>query len=514
MWAIEDGQRYTGCNEGNFARTALSARSFSISNCPACDGALRFAKSYGDHMVLQRGPQRAVIWGYTDKDFQTISADIDGINGTVTTISVNGMWKLKLNPMTDEGPFNITVSTKAEGNITLHDVLFGDVWICSGAANMGFSMSRVNDSDNEISSAMAYNKIRILHVLYEESDASLIDLQTLHTPWSIPTEDLVSNFSAVCYLYGEYISRHHNYPIGLIETDSDDNDTSIQSWISSSSVTRCGKPTRNDTSGAYNSMINPLLTMTIYGAIWFQGESDIEEANKYGCHLQTLINDWRTLSHHFSLSETSNTFPFGIVQIGPNFHNYNVIGPVPDLRWSQTAKVGYLPNPTLPNTFLAITFDLPEFTPTSHRLHPKYKQDVAERLGLASLAVAYGVKGIYYQGPFPTSYKYSKRFDELTIEYDHGKTVLDVRVGAFYFDVCCSRNSTTTCGPHDSWVSTFITEHSDTTVTIATLSCYERHVVGVRYNWRESPCEFKMCQIYGRDNDLPAPQFSVGVALW
>ncbi|XP_060901869.1 sialate O-acetylesterase-like [Labrus mixtus] len=40
-----------------------------LSNHEA-DGILRFASYYGDHMVLQKSPERAVLWGYGPEDGQ------------------------------------------------------------------------------------------------------------------------------------------------------------------------------------------------------------------------------------------------------------------------------------------------------------------------------------------------------------------------------------------------------------------------------------------------------------
>ena len=41
--------------------------------------------------------------------------------------------------------------------------------------------------------------------------------------------------------------------------------------------------------------------------------------------------------------------------------NTTYVGLFPDLRWSQTAKYGYAPNPTLQNVFMAVAMDLPDF---------------------------------------------------------------------------------------------------------------------------------------------------------
>jgi len=38
------------------------------------------------------------------------------------------------------------------------------------------------------------------------------------------------------------------------------------------------------------------------------------------------------------------------------------VGTFPAERWAQTANYGYSPNPALPNTFMAVAMDLPDFS--------------------------------------------------------------------------------------------------------------------------------------------------------
>ena len=76
-------------------------------------------------------------------------------------------------------------------------------------------------------------------------------------------------------------------------------------------------------------MVTPLLNMTIYGVIWYQGESNQGDAfsatdshglpmPRYGCSFPAMIADWRTKWTEGSLGETHPTFPFGFVQlVGP-----------------------------------------------------------------------------------------------------------------------------------------------------------------------------------------------------
>ena len=60
--------------------------------------------------------------------------------------SGSGVWKVTLDAQDAGGPYTINASSKV-GNITssisLADVLFGDVWLCSGQSNMAFTVTQV-----------------------------------------------------------------------------------------------------------------------------------------------------------------------------------------------------------------------------------------------------------------------------------------------------------------------------------------------------------------------------------
>lgn len=56
---------------GEIAKFKRDTKSTSFSSLqqtsftpPCSDAQLRFASSYGDHMVLQKSPAKAVLWGY------------------------------------------------------------------------------------------------------------------------------------------------------------------------------------------------------------------------------------------------------------------------------------------------------------------------------------------------------------------------------------------------------------------------------------------------------------------
>ena len=99
-------------------------------------------------MVLQKEPQRAVIWGYATALGDTVYVSLNGsviadVNVTRNTEGAGGIWKVKLPPQKAGGPYTLSIASH-EGHRALTDVMFGDVWVCSGQSNMAFTMGQVS----------------------------------------------------------------------------------------------------------------------------------------------------------------------------------------------------------------------------------------------------------------------------------------------------------------------------------------------------------------------------------
>ena len=54
---------------------------------------IRFASIFGDHMVLQRAPKRAIIWGYADIIGDSVTVLKNGVNLGHTTVNRNATGK-------------------------------------------------------------------------------------------------------------------------------------------------------------------------------------------------------------------------------------------------------------------------------------------------------------------------------------------------------------------------------------------------------------------------------------
>jgi sialate O-acetylesterase len=161
-------------------------------------------------MVLQRAPQRAIVWGYADT-FNTLT--ILTINNEIyhtrtSSLPANSLgesvWSVTLNPQPEEGPFQVKVTHPLPNGtlttITLNNVLFGDVWMCSGQSNMGFSVQSMYNGSVEIANAAKYTKVRLFTATRRQPDTPQEELLSIALNWSVASAASVGSpfASAVC----------------------------------------------------------------------------------------------------------------------------------------------------------------------------------------------------------------------------------------------------------------------------------------------------------------------------
>ncbi|XP_036392176.1 sialate O-acetylesterase-like isoform X1 [Megalops cyprinoides] len=481
----------------------------------------RFASYYGDHMVLQKAPEQSVLWGYGSDGAEVIvSLEGEQENRKHSVLVQNGLWRVALDPVKAGGPYNVTAVQQGKNItwVTLTDVLFGDVWLCGGQSNMLFTLSQVFNASEEQAMAPKFPHVRIFMAALELSSMELLDLPRVEVPWSIPSAELLggpkfTHFSAVCWLFGRYLYKTLGYPVGLVESCW--GGTPVEAWSSHRVLQKCGlenqnlrhpyfslNETKRNNSVLWNAMIHPILNMTIKGAIWYQGEDNTAyHQDKYTCSFPAMIDDWRMSFHEGSGGQTPPDFPFGFVQLCTREKN-STDESFPNVRWHQTADYGFAPNPCMKRTFMAVTLDLPDEGSPWGSIHPRNKQDVAYRLTLGARAVAYGEKGVSFQGPFPV--KVLLKGDSINITYT--KSVSVSRSKAI-FEICCTKVKNN-CASNEGWVPAPIMHWGLSYIQVSVAQC-QNIVSGVRYAWRDWPCDFKACPVYSADRVLPAPPFIV-----
>ncbi|HEX9152607.1 MAG TPA: sialate O-acetylesterase, partial [Flavobacterium sp.] len=367
-----------------------------------------------------------------------------------TTADSDGNWNvIAKTPEGSEKAYSITLEGK--NKITLHNILIGEVWLCSGQSNMFFPVGReektwktgVQNYEDEIEKAN-YPAIRLFTVALDASQKPLNDVKG---NWKVCAPNTVNTFSAVGYFFGRNLYQNLHIPIGLIssswggtkaeawtsqqvlEADPDfspileRNATKEKAYYTDLAVyysnirrqklekdteltkTIFKKPTRESINKEpfvlYNAMLYPLINFTIKGVIWYQGESNAERAYQYRSLFPAMIKNWRA-------DWKQGDFPFYYVQIAPHQ------GQNAEIREAQLMALK-----TVSNTGMVVTTDVGD----PKNIHPIDKQTVGKRLSLLARAKTYNESGLVSSGPIYNHMKVNRQRIQIYFDYaDSGLT--------------------------------------------------------------------------------------------
>lgn len=183
---------------------------------------VRLPNIFGDNMILQRD-KPIPVWGWADKN-EKVTIQFNQQTKTVKA-DKNGQWKVFLNPEKAGGPYNLSV--KGQNAITLHDVLMGDVWICSGQSNMEFHVKDVFNADKEKAASTNPN---IRHFYLPKDIAATPKSDIKQSAWLPASPENTGEFTAVGYFFARALNEQLQVPIGLIHTSW--GGTIVETWIS------------------------------------------------------------------------------------------------------------------------------------------------------------------------------------------------------------------------------------------------------------------------------------------
>jgi sialate O-acetylesterase len=95
-------------------------------------------------MVLQSAPDSARLWGWTAGPSQTVTVKVgDGIQvkKAVSSSVAPYFWSVDLDPIAASfNSYAIGISSDAS-SVVLQNILFGQVFLCSGQSNMQMSVA-------------------------------------------------------------------------------------------------------------------------------------------------------------------------------------------------------------------------------------------------------------------------------------------------------------------------------------------------------------------------------------
>jgi hypothetical protein len=315
----------TGITYVNLSQNGLHQR----SKLKTDDGDLSFSAGFSSHMVLQRAPAKAAVYGFGagPVTVKVAGADSTGLEAVSYSVVAHAAakaddggggvstWKAYLKPMKAGGSYTIT-ATGSAGSATLEHVTMGDVFFCSGQSNMALSTHYTFSADTVRAAFTAdqYKGLRLFQFGGMSMNTTLasyspryvtasqsVATDPLHGSWYTAeqstsvvmskTSDFnmtaFDTFSATCLYFGlELIDALGDRapPIGLIQSAV--GGSTIEAWQANETRAECtdrmvphagmgggkgGFPFMQHQPGAlYYGYVTPFVNMSIFGYLWYQ----------------------------------------------------------------------------------------------------------------------------------------------------------------------------------------------------------------------------------------------------
>ncbi len=354
----------------------------------------------GHNMVLQR-EKPVAIWG-TAAPSEAVMVQFAGQNSR-TVADAAGRWQVMLKPLAASAtPADLTISGR--NTIVLHNVLVGEVWLCSGQSNMEYTMrknSKVTRPNvpgpNPVDELQTAHNPAIRIFLVNRKELAKPD--SLHRGWAVAEDSALRSFSAAAYFFAKELQSRLHVPVGMISSAVPG--SRIEPWVSETAFQQdpafAGQKVDGEPGKFWEPMIRPLVPLTMRGFLWYQGESNcfLAETTTYTAKMRTLISSWRAAWGDPAL-------PFYYVSLAPfkysDTHDKVVLTPetLPRFREAQAAVL------QVPHTGMIETTDLAN---TEGGIHPGFKWEIGRRLALLALADTYHAPGVVAEGPVFRSLK-------------------------------------------------------------------------------------------------------------
>lgn len=349
------------------------------------------------NMVLQRNTT-IKIWGWADAN-EKITIKTSWLKSPISTqADAEGNWIIDVKTTDSKEQQTIAIKSNTS-DIKLENILFGEVWLCSGQSNMempmkGFFGQPTFGSAEAIAKSNNPNLRLFTVAKISGAKTPLKDLEK-STGWKLASPETIINFSAVAYFYGSQLQEILDVPVGIIHSSW--GGSSVQAWMSNevlspfqkvdlTNVDVKEKPNQIPTV-LFNSMINPLIPYTIKGLVWYQGESNRENPEMYKKLFPAMVEDWRK---RWAIGE----FPIYYTQIAPHIYQGNdAVVDKKNSAFQREAQLQCLD--LIPKSGIAITMDIG----AKDYIHPPKKKEVADRLLYNALNQTYDYKTIDYASP-------------------------------------------------------------------------------------------------------------------
>ncbi|MEI6167989.1 MAG: sialate O-acetylesterase [bacterium] len=182
---------------------------------------MRFASPFQVHAVLQRD-QPIPVWGWAGANEEVVVQL--GDSEAKVMAAPDGRWLVRLPSLQAGGPYELLASS-ASGEARLADILVGEVWICSGQSNMGYTLVESPQAPPAHESDLP--RIRLLTVSTQACQGPQTEI---YGKWAPATHASFAAFSAVGGWFGRRLHCELGVPVGLICNAW--GGTRVQAWMS------------------------------------------------------------------------------------------------------------------------------------------------------------------------------------------------------------------------------------------------------------------------------------------
>lgn len=195
------------------------------------NSSLRLHTMVSNGMVLQRNAD-VKIWGWSEPNEDIIVRFLN--HSYQATADSNGKWSVTLMKQEAGGPYEMEIESKnGEEKILLHDILIGEVWICSGQSNMQLPMARVKDKYPDIVANTNNPYIRQFDVP-EHYDFHKPCEDTEYSEWKAVSQDTILDFTAAGFFFAKELYETYSVPIGLIKNAI--GGSHVEAWMNRDSL--------------------------------------------------------------------------------------------------------------------------------------------------------------------------------------------------------------------------------------------------------------------------------------
>lgn len=352
---------------------------------------LQIAHIFSDHAVLQQETTVPVWgWGEPGNKVQVFTSWLK--KPMAATVNEDGTWRVYLQTFKADGRSQSLVVKSGKEKIELVDVVFGEVWICSGQSNMempigGFGFQEVEGATEAIlEAAETAKQIRVFDIKAPKCTEPQKDVDA---KWTYSTGDVVSRTSAVGYFFAKRLSKNLGIPVGIIVNAW--GGSRIEPWMTREAINRAGL-TQKELDELYsvkeqpdrwpetpeliwNGRVLPIVGYAAKGFLWYQGCSNMGQPGCYDKLQASMLQLWRD-------SWGRGDMPFIYVLLAPYDHG-DANG-----RWrphfveaqmrmaSMTSNAWYVCTETIGNKVT---------------VHPSQKKEVADMMELTALQNVYGI---------------------------------------------------------------------------------------------------------------------------